>query len=291
MGLPAGACRVRQLKTRTSVGKSTRVGFGSGESKPGLPRIGFPFSSKLHLPGGRQTNMTVTTSLIQTLHRINRQKADLQGQLKRGPKVAAMARAKLQAAEAQALEVRAQITKMKVDADHKQLQMKEREDKIHHWNGQLNAAKENREYQALKDQIAADTQANLVLSDEILEILESLDSHDGKLREAEDRVAEVKADCEKIEAQIAGKKVVLEQELERVEAELSEAEKQLSGDFKRDYVRLVAAKGEDAMAALEGNCCSGCYQSLTPQLIEQLGCGRPVACPACGCLIYRDSDS
>ena len=57
---------------------------------------------------------------------------------------------------------------MRVEADSKQLQMKEREEKIVNLQGKLNAAKENREYQALKDQIAADKQANVVLSDEIL---------------------------------------------------------------------------------------------------------------------------
>ncbi len=234
--------------------------------------------------------MAVTASLVQTLHRINRQKTDLKGQLARGPKVIAAAKLKLDQAEKKAQEIRDQITKMKIDADHKQLQMQEREGKIHHWEGQLNAAKENREYQALKDQIAADTQANVVLSDEILEILEALDTFDGTLREAEEYVAEVQSECDKIESQINSKRVGLEEELARVEAELEEAEKQLTGDFKRDYIRLVAARGEDAMAEMEDNCCSSCHQRLTPQLIERLGVGQPVICPACGCLIYRETD-
>lgn len=231
--------------------------------------------------------MTVTASLIQTLHRINRQKADIEGQLTRGPKVIAAARAKLQAAEQQLADVREQMKKMRIDADSKQLQMKEREDKIHHWEGQLNTVKENREYQALKDQIAADTQANLVLSDEILEILEGLDGKEVEIKSVEKHVADMQADFDKIENEVASRKETLESELARVQAELAETEKGLSGDFKRDYLRLVAAKGEDAMAPLEDNCCSGCYQSLTPQLIEQLSTGKPVVCPTCGRLIYK----
>ncbi len=234
--------------------------------------------------------MTVTASAIQTLHRINRQKADLEGQLKRGPKVVATARAKLDSAENQAAGVRKTMQQMRIDADAKQLQMKEREDKIHHWKGQLNTVKENREYQALQDQIAADTQANVVLSDEILEILESLDSKEEELKSVEQHVQEVRSDFEKIEKQIASRREALESELARVMVELSEAEKSLTGDFKREYQRLVAAKGDDAMAAVEDNCCSGCYQTLTPQLLEQLNVGKPIVCPSCGRLIYRESD-
>ena len=235
--------------------------------------------------------MTVTASLVQTLHRINRQKTDLKNQIERGPKVVATARTKLDAAEAGVQETRDTITRMKVDADDKQLQMKEREDKIRHWEGQLNTVKENREFQALKDQIAADTQANNVLSDEILEILEGLDEMEVKLQSAVENAQLVEEEFNKIEAQILEKRKSLESELERVEGELEEAEKQLTGDFKKEYFRLVAAKGEEAMAELEGNCCGGCYQNVTPQLLSILGMGQPVLCKACGCLIYQDSDS
>ena len=235
--------------------------------------------------------MTVTASLIQTLHRINRQKADLENQLKRGPKVVAAAQTKLDSALAGAQAVRDKMTAMRLDAEAKQLQMKEREAKIHQWEGQLNTAKGDREYQTLKDQIAADTQANLVLSDEILEILEALDGMEGELAEAEKGAQSVQEDFEKIQNQIESRKSNLESELERVCGELDEAEKGLSGELKGIYVRLVAAKGEDAMAPAEDGCCSGCYQSLTPQIQERLSTGKPIGCPACGCILYLNTGS
>ena len=56
----------------------------------------------------------------------------------------------------------------------------------------LNAAASNREYQALKDQIAADQMAGSVLADEILEALEKIDELAAVSRRAaaEDRPAE-----------------------------------------------------------------------------------------------------
>ncbi len=234
--------------------------------------------------------MSVTASLVQRLHRINRQKTDLNGQLERGPRLVTAATRKLQAAQQNVANTRDKIKKMKVEADGKQLQMREREEKIHKWKGNMNSAKENREYQALKDQIAADEQANSVLSDEILETLEAIDEANQVLADAEANVVELEKELRAIEKQVADRKVVLESELARVNADLLDAEKGLVGDFKREYLRLVEAKGEDAMAELEGNCCGGCYQSLTPQMLDKLLQSLPVLCPACGRLIYQDND-
>jgi hypothetical protein len=233
--------------------------------------------------------MTVTASLIQRLHRINRQKADLHSQLERGPKAVAAAGVKLKSAEDQLQAVRDGLKRSKVEADSKQLQMKERENKIVELNGKLNAAKENREYQALKDQIAADTQANVVLSDEILEILESIDQQELDVKASQENLAQVAKEVEEVTQRIADKRVKLESDLERVEGELAETEKELSGDFLREYKRMVGAKGEDGMAELEGKSCGGCYQSLTPQLLDRTKIGQPIICPACGRLLYLPS--
>lgn len=234
--------------------------------------------------------MSVTASLVQRLHRINRQKTDLNGQLARGPRLVSAATRKLQAAVQHVSDTRSELTKLKVAADSKQLQMREREEKIHKWRGNLNSAKENREYQALKDQIAADEQANLVLSDEILEILESIDATTDELASAEAQVKLLESELAEVQSQVAERKVVLESDLARINSELAEAEQGLSGEFKREYSRLVEAKGEDAMAELEGNCCGGCYQSLTPQKLDQLLQGQPIICPSCGRLIYQDHE-
>ena len=59
--------------------------------------------------------------------------------------------------------------------DAKQLQLRSREDKIKDLDAKLKTAASNREFSLLKEQIAADKQANEVLSDEILEGLEYID--------------------------------------------------------------------------------------------------------------------
>lgn len=234
--------------------------------------------------------MPVSAIQVQRLHRINRQKQDLLGQLRRGPIVIATAQNKLQAALDQVQAIREKLTQTRMSVDSKQLQLREREAKIHKWEGMLNAAKENREYQALKDQIAADRKANDVLSDEIFELLESIDELNLHLTDAEKRANELQEELNKSEEQIQSRKLVLESDLTRVEASLSAAEQELSGDFKREYERLVAAKADDAMAELDGKCCSGCSKSLTPTQLDKLLIGQAIVCPNCGRFVYQSSD-
>ncbi len=234
--------------------------------------------------------MVVSASVMQQLHRINRQKTDLKGQLDRGPKTLLAAQRKLQAAEANVEQIRSRHKQMRMDADRKQLQLKEREGKIHNLEGKLNAAKENREYQTLKEMIAADHQANIVLSDETLELLDQIDEVGKSLQVAIAFVEEVKIEVAKIDKQVSERQLVLASELARVEEELAKVEGELDGDFKRDYLRLVTARGEDAMAELEGKCCGGCCQMLTPQILDKLSVGIPVPCPVCGRLLYQNSE-
>jgi uncharacterized protein len=231
--------------------------------------------------------MNIAASIIQTLHRIHRQKTDLEGQLARGPKAVAAAQAQLKHAMDHFQMVRDQLTHAKMEADSKQLQMLEREGKIHKWEGMLNVSKENREYQALKDQIAADAQANAVLSDEILELLERIDDTQEQLGKAEQQVAVQRENLATVEQRVASRREILKTELARVLGELSQEEQKLSGEFKREYERLIAAMGEDAMAELDDNCCSGCCKSLTPMLLDRLLMKMSVTCPSCGRIVYK----
>lgn len=232
--------------------------------------------------------MTINGSLLQTLHRILRQKSDITGQLVRGPKQVQAAKNKLETAQQHLNDKREQQKQMRMSADRKQLQLREREQKLVGLHGKLNAAKENREYQALKEQIAADKQANNVLSDEILEILESLDTIKAEIATGENRVVGAQKELAEIESQVGARMATLQQDLDRVNAELAHQEVPLSGEFRREYERLVLAKGEDGLAEVDGECCGGCYQILTPHLLDKLGQNLPAVCPSCGCLLYQN---
>ena len=231
--------------------------------------------------------MPVTDTALRRLHEILLQVADIRGQIERGPKQIKAAQVQLQIARDALAQCKEAIKQKRMEGDRKQLLQREREAKLYEWQGKLNAANNNREYQAVKDQIAADTQANSVLSDEILEILEAIDAIQAKSVELDSKLKVVASDTAKTESRIEERLVVLKQELARVEAELTAEEAKIPADFEDTYRRLVDSRAEEAFAPLDDKSCGGCNTGLTLKLIDQLRMGTPALCSSCGCLIYR----
>jgi predicted nucleic acid-binding Zn-ribbon protein len=230
--------------------------------------------------------MATLTESLRTLHRIHGQLSDLRGRLERGPRQVKAAEANVKKCEADVTAAKDAYKQSKMAADEKQLQLRQREAKLKDFEARLFAAQSNKEYQLLKDQIAADKQANSVLADEILEALDRLDQQQAAIRTAEDNLSKTKDELDKVRRRITDQQQGLEAELARVTAELEAAEGQLEGDFKADYLRLAKARGEDAMAPVEGECCGGCSQTLTAQTMNVLKLDRPVFCKSCGRLLY-----
>jgi predicted nucleic acid-binding Zn-ribbon protein len=230
--------------------------------------------------------MPKLTETLRALHRIHRQHSDLRDRLQRGPRQIQVAEASVKKCEADLGQAKDSYKHAKMAGDEKQLQLKQREAKLDDLQAKLNMAQSNKEYQLLKDQMAADRQANSVLADEILETLEKLDQLQAAVKTAEANLAKTKDELGKVRNRVSEQQQGLESELARVSAELQAAEDQLDGDFKANYLRLSRTMGEDSLAAVEGECCGGCSQVLTPQTINALRLDKPIFCQSCGRLIY-----
>lgn len=230
--------------------------------------------------------MTVTATALRELHRLHRQVTDLKSRLERGPRQIRAAEAVLQQADADLAATKETLTQTRVTADSKQLQLRQREDRIADLQIKLNQCNSNREYQALKEQIAADEQANSVLSDEILEALEKLDELQVELTRAQTQQADAAQQLDTLRGDLEARRGQLEAELQRVTAELAAAEQALPADFRVEYLRLARARGEDALAQVDDQTCSNCFHTLTTQTITDLVLGRPVNCRSCGAFLY-----
>jgi len=235
--------------------------------------------------------MAVNAAALRELHRIHRQLSDLRERLERGPKQVRARTAGVAQVEEQSVKVHGDLKAGRVALDQKQLQLKAAEGKIAELKVKLNQANTNREYQALKDQIAADEMACSVLADEILEAMEKLDVMKAQIPESEGRVAKAKEELGKIQQQIRAEEESLRADIKRLEKELAEAETALPEDFRAMYQRVVKAKGEDAMAVVEGGSCGGCFQQLTTNMHNEINMGRVVLCKSCGRVLYLPEDT
>lgn len=231
--------------------------------------------------------MSVSDTVVRDLHHRLNHIAELENQIARGPRAVQAAQMQLDAAIEALQQCRNSIRERRMDADRKQLQQRERENKIQDLESKMNASKNNREYQMLKDQIAADKQATSVLSDEIFEALEEVDALQSSTIGLEDRVKMAEAEKAKIIANVEKRLTDLRQDLQKATQNLSAIEAELPDDFSKDYKRLISVRGPDALCELDGKSCGGCNTNLPPGILDKLRMGKPTICPSCGRMMYR----
>ena len=231
-------------------------------------------------------NIEINAEVLRTLHRLHQQTADLANQLERGPRQIKAGEA-IVAKHIQSVDdAKEGLKQAKLASDKKQLQLKTREDRIEDLKAKLNTAASNREFDTLKEQIAADEQANSVLSDEILESLERLDELEAELTGLEEELDQQKRDHDKRVQEVNERLEVVRADSEHVAQELAKAEEEIPSQIRAEYRRLTESKGEEALAPLDDDSCGGCYQVLTTQLIDQLRLSQVVHCPNCNAMLY-----
>ena len=246
------------------------------------------------------SQISVSTDVLRKLHRIHRQLADLQHQLDRGPKQAQIRQANVKHQEEFLAKAQADAKTFRMATDGKQLQFKTKEQHVKDLRTKLNAANSNREYQLLKDQIAAEEMANSVLADEILEAMEKADALHAEIQETAAALQKTRQDAGNLDAEIQERQPRLRAEFDRLQAELRECESELPEEIRQAYQRIAKQRGEDALAPVAGQAqvgqgyepgvdayyCGGCNQQLPLNMYNALTLNVPVFCKSCGCLLY-----
>jgi len=235
--------------------------------------------------------MLVSAEVLRELHRIHRQLSDLKERLQKGPRQVRIGHQAVEHMEKEVAEAKEAAKRTRMEADEKQLSLRQREAKITDLQRKLNEAQSNAEFKAFQDQIAADKAANAVLEDEILDRLERLDELQRQVHDAEHKLARVREELKRAEARVASEQTTLHDDLARVKDQLKHAEAALPPEFKVEYERIIKARGEASLAAVEGEACGGCNTMLTPQIMNQLFLSKPIFCKACGCMLYLPEGS
>lgn len=229
--------------------------------------------------------MSTMNEGLQRLHELLLQLRDVNEQLERGPRQVKAREQLVLKAEEQLQARRDALKQARAATDRKSLELKTNEAKLADLQARLNAASSNREYDIIRGHMEADTVANSVLEDEILEALEAVDRMQIEVAEAEKRAADARLEKERCAREVADAEGGLRARAEELAALVREAEQVLSGETAAQYRRLIEACGADALAAVDGRICTNCYTAITPQKRVALNSGQTVFCQ-CGRLLY-----
>lgn len=218
-----------------------------------------------------------------------RQLTDIADRMRRGPIQVRLVKTTEQGF-ADALEAKKQeLLEVKKDSRSKQSQLEDREAKLEDLRGKLNAADSNKEFQLLKDRIAADEQANSCQADEIFETLEKLDVLEQELESAKSNLEKAKSETAGIEKKVSTELATMKNEDARIREELAEALKKLHSDLRVPYQRNIKTMGEDTFAATDLSTCGNCNITLTQQTKSDILSCKPLLCKGCGSILYRES--
>ena len=227
-------------------------------------------------------------SLLEEIHHIQRQLSDLNSRLRLGPR---MIQTQLVAAEQITIrleQTRAEYRQLVKAAKAKEEQLMQSEAALNRRREQMQAAKNNKEFQALKLQIQADETTNGVLADEALEAMEKVEKFASNVEAIEKELQQIRDQLKKTESSIAEEHPVIEADVARCSERLEAAEAKIPKEFKDIYMRLTRSMGgEQALASIsEQNFCGGCRQLIPINFVAQVVQGKPVACKSCGRLLY-----
>jgi predicted nucleic acid-binding Zn-ribbon protein len=232
------------------------------------------------------TPATVNLDVLRTLHRIHRQLTDLKDRRERGPRQIHAFEVGVKQREEDLTKVREELKSARKAIDQKQLQMKTNEQKIKDLGTKLNMAATNKEYQILKDQIAADTMANSVLEDEILEMMDQLDTFGPRIAEAEKVLKTTQEKLAGAQAEVKQQASLIQGDIDRLEGELVQCEGELPEEARQNYHRMAKNKGEDALAEVVDGACGGCYSQVPLNVQANIRMSLPSFCRSCGRLLY-----
>jgi hypothetical protein len=124
------------------------------------------------------------------------------------------------------------------------------------------------------------------MEDEILEGMAHIEEKTARLPEFESAIKQAKLEYENFEKSFAGRIADLTEQLKATQVELEKVELTLPLDIRQTYDREIAARGEDALAAVHNKTCMACYTEITAQAHNDLMLSQFVVCKSCGRALY-----
>ena len=230
--------------------------------------------------------------LMAEIHHIQRQLSDLNSRLARGPKMIQVQKDAAERIQARLEQVRAEYCLLSQTAKFKEGELALSETALNRRKLQMQEAKTNKEFEALKLQVQVDEASNNSLADEAFLALEKAEKFAPNIVVVEQELQAANELLQKTQIKIADELPTIETDIAQCSARLKEAEQKLPYDFREIYLRLSRSMGgEQSMAQIyDQKFCGGCRQAIPINFIAQVLHGKPVTCKSCGRLLYMTED-
>lgn len=230
--------------------------------------------------------MPILSDVFREIHRLRRHARDLQAEIDRAP-VQLKARQNFAAKQAKLLQDgRDHLKKLKVTVHEKETDLKSAHEQLQKYKRQLNTITDQKQFEALKHEIA-DTEARCAkLEEDILLKMGEVDEQSAAVPTLEAGASKADTDLKAFSADTKVRHEQLSTELKETLEKLKGLEKELPTDVQPEYQRRVASYGADALASVAGGVCSQCHTTASAQVLLQIGMGQYITCTSCYRALY-----
>ncbi|WP_165247433.1 zinc ribbon domain-containing protein [Paludisphaera soli] len=231
--------------------------------------------------------MTATADALRELHTLHQRAKAIRDRLVSAPKTLAARQAAFAARQADVEKARKALQDAKVGISKNEHALQASQAKIDDLKVKLNSVKKNEEYKALQNQIAHDTAAMGKYEDLILQGYETIEAQGAEFARLDAEVKGVGDEVETLRKFIADQAVAQKAQIVELEAAIVAAEDSIPADQREQYRRVVRQLGADALAPVEAGACTGCFTSVTSQMVNELiNRDTLTFCKSCGRLLY-----
>ena len=175
-----------------------------------------------------------------------------------------------------------EVTRRKYESDIKSVQ-----DKIAKFREQSSAVKTNDQYKALLQEISFAEKAIREFEDKILESMETTESKNSLLKDAEARLKEERIAVEKEKDEARARTAEDEAQLNQLRAQREGLRVGVNEGLLNHYDRVFRHRGS-ALAEARAQRCLGCQVMLRPQVFNEIISDIVHTCDSCSRILYYD---
>jgi predicted nucleic acid-binding Zn-ribbon protein len=230
--------------------------------------------------------MATPGEILRELHRLRRLARELNSKIEQGPRTLAAQQGRVARQDEVLHQAQENLKRLKVRIHEREGTLKSTLQQITKYEKQQNEAASKKEYDALQHEIDATKKKVGQIEDEILEAMGQSEEEAARIPEHEKSLAKVRAEVAQHEREQEARQASFAEQLEQTLKQVADVEATLPADVRQQYARLSAAKGEDALSAVNGRTCSACYTEITAQAYNDLSQGKIVLCKSCGRILY-----
>jgi len=155
----------------------------------------------------------------------------------------------------------------------------------------LNRVRNEKELQALRREIEVGKEANQQIEEEVLRVLESLDTLVAAATAAERTLAEMEAAAAVEVVQLRQRIVELIAQVDRDREQRERTADTLDASLLQKYEQIFERRGGTAVVEVRNGTCLGCHMHLPPQFFNELQRTREVRlCPNCHRILFWRPD-